>query len=149
MKHAGLPRIAAALLITAAAIAATAQALPSAPEPPAAAPGDFFGRLTIFYRGDWANTVPPSASPPRRGLPSPLDSPPFPNADWSYGGSPVIGEPDTNSYPLMTAINNAISRTKLYGWADFSVNGSTPAIVLVVRGLGHRNGCDFFDGWCS
>jgi hypothetical protein len=54
-----------------------------------------------------------------------LDSPPFPNADWSYGGSPVIGEPDTNSYPLMTAINQSASRTKLYGWVDPTLNFST------------------------
>ena len=40
-------------------------------------------------------------------MPSPLDSPPLPSSDWSYGGSPDIGAPDTNSYPLMTAINEA------------------------------------------
>jgi hypothetical protein len=125
MKHAGLPRIAATLLMTVVAISAVPQALPSAPEPSAFALGDFFARLTTYYREDWANTLPPSPSPLRRGLPSPLDSQPFPNADWSYGGSPVIGEPDTTSYPLMTAIDNASSRTKLYGWADVSVNGST------------------------
>jgi len=37
----------------------------------------------------------------------------------------VIGEPDTNSYPLMTAINEAKSRTKLYGWIEPTVNLST------------------------
>jgi hypothetical protein len=37
----------------------------------------------------------------------------------------VIGEPDTNSYPLMTAINEARSRTKIYGWMDPTVNFST------------------------
>jgi len=58
-------------------------------------------------------------------LPSPLDSPPFPNSDWSYGGSPVIGEPDGNSYPPMTAINGAKSRTKIYGWIDPTLNFST------------------------
>jgi hypothetical protein len=125
-------RIAAALLMAGSAIFATAQALPSAPGPAAAAAGPaaaaaggFFGRLAGFYREDWANALPASPSPARRGLASPLDSPPFPSADWSYGGSPAIGEADTNSYPLMTAIDNASSRTKLYGWTDFSVNGST------------------------
>ena len=85
----------------------------------------FFARLAQFYRQDWWGKAASSAAPARRGAPSPLDSPPFPNADWSYGGSPVIGEPDTNSYPLMTAINGARSRTKIYGWIDPSLNFST------------------------
>jgi hypothetical protein len=38
-----------------------------------------------------------------------------------------MGEPDTNSYPLMTAINGARSRTKIYGWVDASVNFSESA----------------------
>ena len=87
--------------------------------------GNFFTRLGDFYHQDWTGTAPSSPAPPRRGAGSPLDSPPFPSSDWSYGGSPVIGEPDSNSYPLMTAINGAKSRTKLYGWLDPSVNGST------------------------
>ena len=98
--------------------------IPSAPQPGAQSKS-FFARWADYYKQDW--TVPPASSPApvRRGLPSPLDSPPFPNSDWSYGGSPVIGEPDTNSYPLMTAINGARSRTKLYGWLDPSLNFST------------------------
>jgi hypothetical protein len=103
---------------------------PDAPKPDAAQAKGFFARWAEFYRQDWSKTSasPPDASsstPERRGLPSPLDSPPFPNSDWSYGGSPVIGEPDTNSYPLMTAINQARSRTKLYGWIDPTLNFST------------------------
>jgi hypothetical protein len=103
-------------------------ALPDAPQQPVTEPKNFFARLIDFYRQDWSPPSPSptaSASPARRGLPSPLDSPPFPNADWPYGGSPVIGEPDTNSYPLMTAINEAKSRTKLYGWIEPTVNLST------------------------
>src|ERR1700734_3788486 len=99
---------------------------------PAAAPKanvtdskSFFVRGAEFYRQDWWGTAASSPSPARRGLPSPLDSPPFPNSDWSYGGSPVIGEPDGNSYPLMTAINQARGRTKLYGWIDPTLNFST------------------------
>lgn len=88
---------------------------------------DFFARWAEFYHQDWWGTAASSPAPPRRGLPSPLDSPPFPNSDWSYGGSPVIGEPDTNSYPLMTAINQARSRTKLYGWFEPTLNFSTSA----------------------
>jgi hypothetical protein len=103
---------------------------PDAPTPAPAASQQltargFWGKLAEFYREDWHGTSPPSVAPPRRGLPSPLESPPFPNIDWSYGGSPVLGEPDTNSYPLMSAWNGATSRTKVYGWVEPTVNAST------------------------
>jgi hypothetical protein len=102
-------------------------ALPESPSPQPANPQSFFKRLTDFYRQDWHGTAAQGPAPPRRGSPSPLESPPFPNSDWSYGGSPVIGEPDTNSYPLMTAWNGARSRTKVYGWVEPSLNFSTSA----------------------
>lgn len=103
-----------------------AAAIPDAPMPNSPAPKTFWDRWAEFYKQDWGAQVPQAAPvPPRRGLPSPLDSPPFPSSDWSYGGSPVIGEPDSNSYPLMTAINNAASRTKVYGWIDPTLNFST------------------------
>jgi hypothetical protein len=88
---------------------------------------NFFARWADFYGNDWHPDPNGAASPApaRRGLPSPLDSPPFPSADWSYGGSPVIGEPDGNVYPLMTAINGARSRIKIYGWLDPTLNFST------------------------
>ena len=92
-----------------------------------AEPRNFFERWGEFYREDWKGTTPASGAAPRRGLPSPLASPPFPNADWSYGGSPTIGESDGNSYPFMTALNGAKSRTKVYGWVEPTVNGSTSA----------------------
>jgi hypothetical protein len=101
--------------------------IPDAPRPTAADVKGFFARWAEFYRQDWSGITASSPAPERRGAPSPLDSPPFPNSDWSYGGSPVIGEPDSNSYPLMTAINQARSRTKLYGWIDPSLNFSTSA----------------------
>lgn len=87
----------------------------------------FFSRLAQAYREDWHPdpNAPATPAPLRRGLPSPLTSPPFPSADWSYGGSPVIGEPDTNTYPLMTALRHPNSRSKLYGWFEPTVNGST------------------------
>jgi hypothetical protein len=93
------------------------------------APG-FFRRLTSYYHDDWfpppqPSAAQPSPAPQRRGLPSPLDSPPLPSGDWGYGGSPDIGAPDGNSYPLMTAINGAKSRSKIYGWIEPGVNGST------------------------
>jgi len=100
-------------------------ALPESPAPQPPNPQSFFKRLTDFYRQDWHGSAAQGPAPPRRGPPSPLESPPFPNSDWSYGGSPVIGEPDTNSYPLMTAWNGARTRTKVYGWVEPSLNFST------------------------
>jgi hypothetical protein len=95
--------------------------------PTAASTVGFWGRLTEFYRQDWhpSATAPASTPAVRRGLAQPLDSPPFPSADWSYGGSPTIGEADGNVYPLQTAINGAKGRTKLYGWVDPTANLST------------------------
>jgi hypothetical protein len=95
--------------------------------PAVAAPSNFFGRLADFYRQDWHPSAgaPAATAAPRRGLPQPLDSPPFPSSDWSYGGSPTIGESDGNVYPLQTAIDGASGRTKLYGWVEPTLNGST------------------------
>ncbi len=103
------------------------QVVRDAPKPEATETKNFFARWADFYRQDWRGTSAASAAPERRGLPSPLDSPPFPNSDWSYGGSPVIGEPDGNSYPLMSAINGARSRSKIYGWIDPTLNFGTSA----------------------
>ncbi len=103
----------------------TRQDAPTAPIPVTPSQGGFATRLAQFYRADWTGTAPASPPPPRRGVPSPLNSPPFPSADWSYGGSPTIGEADGNVYPLQTAINGATGRTKVYGWIEPTVNGST------------------------
>jgi len=115
------------------ALAAQPNFLAAQPNFPAAPP-NLFARWGDFYKADWkpaptaaVPTADPNAAAPetKRGLASPLTSPPFPSADWSYGGSPVIGEPDGNVYPLMTAIDGAKDRTKVYGWIAPSVNGST------------------------
>lgn len=71
------------------------------------------------------------AEPPRRAMPAPFDSPPFPSAE--YQGFPLVGVPVSSSvYPLMKAIydgpcGDAIkdSRVKLYGWINASGNWST------------------------
>src|SRR6185312_391747 len=85
----------------------------------------FFARLFTFYHNDWKDSS-QNGTPPARRIPEdPIDSPPFPNAGWSYGGSPTIGAPDTNAYPLMNALNRAASRTKLYGWIEPGFNFST------------------------
>jgi hypothetical protein len=92
----------------------------------------FLKRLSQAYVKDWQGTVDNGPAPPRRALPSPLNSPPFPNSDWSYGGSPDIGAPDTNVPPLMQALYGGSngdawerSRVKMYGWFEGSLNLST------------------------
>ena len=93
----------------------------------APATGGFFRRFGHFYAQDWLGTAPPSAPSPRRALDAPLDSSPFPSSDWGYGGSTLIGTPDSNVYPLMTALKKENSRTKVYGWVAPSFNYSTSA----------------------
>jgi hypothetical protein len=90
----------------------------------------FFKCLANFYRDDWNGTRESGAEPPRRIPPAPINSPPFPFADWQYGGAPVIGAPDTNVYPLMQAINGATSKVKVYGWVEPSVNVTTSQHTL-------------------
>jgi hypothetical protein len=87
--------------------------------------GNFFQRLAQFYHQDWAGTNPAGPTPTKRGLAAPLDSPPFPFSDWTYGGSPDLGAPDGNTYPLMSALGRNDSRTKIYGWVAPSINFST------------------------
>src|ERR1700726_5244340 len=103
-----------------------ADAQPSSSSVRAKGGENFVARWVDFYRADWKGTAVAGPAAARRGLPSPLSSPPFPNADWSYGGSPPIGEADGNVYPLQTAIDGARRRTKIYGWIEPTVNGSTP-----------------------
>jgi hypothetical protein len=92
----------------------------------------FFERLYQAYSADWKGTPTSGPEPARRGLSSPLNSPPFPNSDWSYGGAPEIGVPDTNVPPLMQALYSGPhgkawqdSRIKVYGWIEASFNLST------------------------
>jgi len=69
--------------------------------------------------------------PPRRALPGPFPSPPFPSSEFQ--GYPLVGVPPSDAvYPLMKAIystscGEAIknSRVKLYGWINGSGNLST------------------------
>lgn len=88
-------------------------------------------RLFRAYADDWKGTTASGPEPARRAPPSPLNSPPFPNADWSYGGAPDIGVPDSNVPPLMAALYGGQakawedSRVKIYGWFEGSLNLST------------------------
>jgi hypothetical protein len=102
----------------------TASSTPAAP-PAVAAQGNFFERLGHFYLDDWTGKAASGPAPARRALDAPLDSGPFPSADWGYGGSPDIGAPDGNVYPLMSALKLDNSRTKVYGWIAPSFNVST------------------------
>ncbi len=86
---------------------------------------NFLGRLFAAYSEDWHPTQPGSPAPERRGYPGPLDSPPFPSSDYSVGGTPLIGAPDTQSYMLMQAVNENKSRTKVYGWFNGGFDVST------------------------
>src|SRR6202048_4835313 len=97
----------------------------AAPAPGAGLQGNFLQRLGKFYKADWTGKLPSSPAPARRALHAPLDSTPFPSSDWGYGGSPAIGIPDGNVYPLMSALNKENSRSKVYGWVAGSVDAST------------------------
>lgn len=116
------------LLLTAALLQA------QTPDPTQTTPAhpDFVKRLYRAYRDDWKATPASGPEPLRRAVASPLNSPPFPDSDWSYGGAPVIGAPDTNVPPLMQALYTGPhgkawqdSRIKVYGWLEGSFNLST------------------------
>ncbi len=90
--------------------------------------GGFFHRLAAAYEQDWnppASAADAPAPEQSVGYDPPVSAPPFPFSYWPYGGSPTIGAPDTNTYPLMQAIDGNKSRTKIYGWFDPGFNVST------------------------
>jgi hypothetical protein len=97
--------------------------------PPATGPQPgFFTRWGQAYVADWHGNAPgtdPKFLSPRRGYPPPIVSPPFPATDWPIGGTPLIGAPDTQTYPFMQAVDENKSRTKWYGWVSVGANGST------------------------
>ena len=84
---------------------------------------NFLQRLFDAYRDELrGEDDSPSAS---RIPPSPLTSPPFPNAYWNYGGSSVIGATNTTNYPLMRAFYSGPngeawkrSGIQIYGWIN-------------------------------
>lgn len=95
-------------------------------------PKGFFKRFADAYVQDWKGTAAPAPTPPFRGDPAPESSPPYPFSVWPYGGSPVIGQPWTNAYPLMDAIWSGphgeawqASGIQIYGWLNFGANIST------------------------
>jgi hypothetical protein len=93
--------------------------------------GNFFQRLYEAYRQELQETG-DGESAPRRIPQAPLDAPPFPNADWNYGGSSTIGATNTTNYPLMRALESGPngdwwkkSRIQIYGWINPGFDFST------------------------
>ena len=110
----------------------------TAPAAPPAPPLDnsFLHRLGRTYVADWAGNGPAQiTAEPRRGYPGPLFSPPYPAADWPIGGTPTIGVPDGQTYPLMQAINENKSISKIYGWVEVGANGSTNNKTNASKGI--------------
>lgn len=91
----------------------------------------FVRRLLDAYVDEFKGTAPVGKELPRRALPAPWDSPPFPSSEFQ--GSPLIGIPsNTKEYPLMRALYGSsfgdklrASRVKGYGWVNGSYNWST------------------------
>jgi len=82
---------------------------------------------------DESDLSPPTiaSTSPRRALPAPFPSPPFPSGE--YQGYPLVGvPPDMQLWPFMEAIQNTSlgqsmidNRINIYGWFNASVNWST------------------------
>jgi hypothetical protein len=94
--------------------------------------GNFIQRFFKAYAQDWKPSDNNQPDAPRRIPPAPLDSPPFPSADWNYGGASVIGATNTISFPLMQAIYSGPSGqewknsgVQVYGWLNPGFNIST------------------------
>jgi Putative beta-barrel porin-2, OmpL-like. bbp2 len=96
--------------------------------------GCFLQRLYKVYYGQFFPdpNAPEEPEPPRRAMPSPWPSPPFPGNE--YQGYPLIGVPGgTSTDPIMQAIYDANSpvsnwikdtRIKFSGWATVEANTS-------------------------
>ena len=120
---------------TSTSVQAPTPTAPVTPTPPAL-DQSFMHRLGRAYVADWAGTAPVTALPQtRRGTPAPISSPPFPSSDWPIGGTTTIGVPDGQSYPLMQAINQNKSQSKIYGWIEVGANGSTNNKTNASKGI--------------
>ena len=115
---------------------ATTQQQPAGTPAPSSPPESrgFFGTFWKAYADEFFPPPPgpEEPEPPRRALPSPLNSPPFPSSEWQ--GFPLIGLPySTTEYPLTKALYTLGSfgdflkqeRIKVYGWINASGNWSS------------------------
>jgi len=102
------------------------------PASPPAESSNFFGRFFGAYVDEFKEAPSNEPEPPRRALPAPLDSPPFPSSEWQ--GFPIVGVPySTKEYPLTKALWGTPvigdflkdNRIKIYGWINASGNWST------------------------
>jgi hypothetical protein len=96
------------------------------------AAGGFWKRLARAYVDDWHDKGPGGPEPKYRGYEAPESNPPFPFTVWPYGGSPVIGQPNTMLPPLMAALYNGpndeewqASKIQIYGWVNTGFNVSS------------------------
>jgi hypothetical protein len=92
----------------------------------------FFQRLGRAYRQDWKGPTESGPDSPFRGYPAPMSNPPWPFTVWPYGGSVVIGQPNSSSTPLMQALYAGPhgkawqdSRIQFYGWVNTGFNISS------------------------
>ena len=74
------------LMLVNGAFAQQATNAPASSPPPSRG---FFGTLGQAYVDEFRPAPSDEAEPPRRALPAPLDSPPFPSSEWQ--GFPLIG----------------------------------------------------------
>jgi len=78
-------------------------------------------RVIAQNNGDTASLVAIS-----RALPSPLQSPAFPNSDWD--GGPIIGAPNDETYYALQKflhLANDKAKIRVYGWVDVGGNLSS------------------------
>ncbi len=94
--------------------------------------GGFFERLIKAYHDDWTGATQSGPDPAYRGDPAPVTDPPFPFTVWPIGGTVSIGQPWTQSGPLMQAIWGGKhgdwwkrSGIQIYGWLNAGINVST------------------------
>ena len=92
----------------------------------------FWKRLAQAYWDDWHDKGTGGPDPKYRGYAPVESNPPYPFTVWPYGGSPNIGQPNTNQPPMMTALYNGpngekwqASKIQIYGWIDTGVNVSS------------------------
>ena len=87
-------------------LVAQTEPAPSSEPAPAPVRSNFFSRFFGAYLDEFKDSPSDESEPPRRALPAPLDSPPFPSSEWQ--GFPLVGVPyGTKEYPLTKALYGA------------------------------------------